>query len=666
MERMSHALDKHGRLIRRLHLTLLILITSIVFSNTLDNTYHLDSIYRIQNNTEINKFWPPSRFFTDVRTGSSIPQIAEYRPMMPLSHSINSEIAAATGTSKLVGFHVGNIAIHIGSTILVYFLCCLLISNWGKIPKSEIQPTHYSHQAFAAALIFAVHPIAGSAVNYLAARDLLLMVFFFLASMLVYFGMRRTGDTLLGWMASLLLLSLAILSKQAAIMGFGLIFLFEWILVDLKLRSWGLWTRTALYGLPTVAYFTLRALWLAPQNFEGLRAIKGLTYPLTMLDAHLFYYLRNFVWPFEMRALARVEMIESILAPSALIGLVFIVATLSVAWILRKRQPLVTFAILAYWLLFSLTSSIFPFGYVVTDYRQYLPSVFLCLVVTLACFSIKPRILPVALLVSMGLYFSYSSYLINKHWQTEESFWGQSVKYEATALAHQNYGLAVVDKDESLAEYHFREAIRQYPYHIYANINLAMLEIRQKKNEQGLQRLRRMVDLNPKWALPYYWLSMGLRSTGDKAGYVEYMVQAADLDPRSLRYQYAAGQALHSSGKRAESIPYFERIMGINPEYELTGFWLGFAYQKTNQPQQAIDTYKRFLGHNSDHVQARFNLAYELMKQNDCELAIIQFDRVLALRPGYREVHTYLSRCYRALGDEVAAARHNSLYQSKK
>jgi len=183
-----------------IHIALLIIITSIVFSNTLDNTYHLDSIYRVQDNTEINEFWPgpPTRFFTDVRTGSSIPQIAEYRPMMPLSHAINSEIATATGTGKLAGFHVGNIAIHIASSILVYFLFCLLINNWAGVKPSGFHSVHYSHQAFAAALIFAVHSISGSSVNYIAGRDLLLMVFFFIASMLVYFNMRTKGDTVSG------------------------------------------------------------------------------------------------------------------------------------------------------------------------------------------------------------------------------------------------------------------------------------------------------------------------------------------------------------------------------------------------------------------------------------------------------------------------------------
>jgi tetratricopeptide (TPR) repeat protein len=642
-------------------------ITSLVFSNTLENTYQLDSVPRVGNNTEINEFWPPARFFTDKRTGSITPQIAEYRPLMPLSHSINSEIARATGTSKLAGFHVGNITIHIGSAILVYLLFCLLLSNWSRVAETESKSIHYSHQAFVAALIFAVHPIAGSAVNYIAARDLLLMVFFFIASMLVYFSMRKTGDTVSGWVVSLLLLSLAILSKQAAIVGFGLVFLFEWILLDVKLKDWRLWARTTLFAVPTLAFFLLRYFWIVnPGSGGSLRTIKSFTYPFTMLDAHFFYYLRNFVWPFEMRALGRVEMIESILVPTALVGLIFIIITLIVAWKFRKRHPLITFTILAYWQLFALTSSIFPFGYVVTDYRQYLPLVFLSLTVTMLVCSSDRKTLPVAVLSGLVLYFSISSYHINTHWKTEESFWQQSVKYSATSLAHQNYGLAIVGKNPELAEHHYIEAIRQNPTHIYANINLGMLHIRMGKKEDGLQRLHRMVALNPNWALAHYWLSEGLKLTGQKDEALKEIILAADLDTRSLRYQYAAARALQNGGKRAESIPYFERIIGLNPDYKQTRFWLGFSYQKTGQSQKAIDMYNRFLQSHPNHAQSHFNLAYELKSVKDCNTAVAHFNKVLELRPSYREAHLHLSRCHRILGDETSAEKHEILYKEMK
>ena len=653
------------RLIRNIHIALLIVVTSLVFSNTIGNTFHLDSIFRVKNNTEINEFWPPARFFTDTRTGSTIPQIAEYRPLMPLSHSINSEIAKATGTSKLAGFHVGNIVIHTGTSILVYFLFCLLINNWGRIDESETAEIHFSHQAFAAALLFAVHPIAGSAVNYIAARDLLLMVFFFQASMSIYIGMRRKGDSVFGWLVSLILLTLAILSKQVAIVGFGLVFLFEWILVGEKLRSWRLWARTILFSTPTAAYFLLRWLWITKQNPEDpLRVPVDIYYPLTMAKAHVFYYMKNFVWPFEMRALAKYDMVEKLLDPFALAGLLFIILSLVLAWLLRNKKPLITFAILAYWLLFALTASIFPFRYMVIDYRQYLPLSFLCLIVSLFCFSLKPKTLPATILTGMAIYFSLSSNFINEHWKTEESFWEQSVKYGAVALAHNNYGLVISNKNQGLAEEHYLKALKQNPFHIYANINLGMLYIFQKKTQEGLSLLRYAADLNSNWALAHYWLSRGLKSSGQEEEALMELKLAADLDPRQLKYQYEAARILQTKGEMEGSIPYLDRLIKVNPNYKQAGFMLGFAYQKMGNDPRAISEYQRFLVGRPENVQTRFNLAYALMTEGDCEAAIEHFKTVLTLKPDYKEVHLHLSTCYRELGAEASTVTHETSFKN--
>lgn len=648
------------------YIALLILITSIIYSNTLDNTYHLDSVYRVQNNTEIDKFWPPIRFFTDVRTGSTNPKIAEFRPLMPLSHAINSEIAQFAGIGRLAGFHIGNIAIHICSTILVYFLSCILISGWGGTAGPEMETIHFRHKAFVAALIFAVHPISGSAVNYIAARDLLLMVFFFLAAMLVYFHMRMKGDTIYGWVSSLLLICLAILSKQAAIIAFGLVFLFEWLLAKQGLLNWRLWLRTVIFSLPTAGYFLLYSFWIVQKNpSDSLRTLSGITYPLTMLKVHLFYYLRNFVWPFQMRALAEVEMVDTVFNPAALIGLVFILFTLLAACFFYKRQPLLTFFIFAYWLLFSLTSSFFPFQFVVTDYRQYMPLVFLSMTFTLLLFLWTRKTVALTIVTGMVLYFSLSSWFMNRHWKTEESFWEQSIKYGARPLAHNNYGLAVTRKDPELSEYHFKKALEKSPYHIYTNINLGMLYLRQEKTAEGMKILRNVVRLNPNWALSHYWLSVGLKSVGQKQEYVSEAKRAADLDPRSFRYQYSAAKALQDAGRYQEAIPYFERIIKINPAYNMTEFWLGFALQKNGQSEEAIDMYSRFLRRKPDHVQGHFNLGYELMVVKKCTGAVEHFNKVLELRPSYKETHLYLSRCYKILRDEEMADRHIRKYREK-
>ena len=355
------------------HVLLLVVLPELVYVNTLHNDYHLDSVFRVQLNAELEPLWPPWRFFTDRRTGTTMPGQAEYRPMMPFSHALNIAVSDTFGIDRLVGFHVGNIAVHIATGILLYLLFRELLT-WRSgltLPQGRLQDI-----AFAAALLFAVHPVSGVPVNYIVGRDLLLMMMFLTASLLVYANLRRRGDSVGRWCTVLGLLALSLLSKANAIMAFAIVFLFEHLLMRARLTDWRLWARVAAFGTATVGYFAMRWLTVVPST-GGLRKAGDLVYPLTMLKAHLFYYLRNVVWPFEMRPLARIEMVESLADIEAQIGAAFIPATLVLAWYLRKRSPLIAFSILAYWAIFALTSSIFRFRFAVTDYRQYPPLAFL-------------------------------------------------------------------------------------------------------------------------------------------------------------------------------------------------------------------------------------------------------------------------------------------------
>ena len=180
-------------------------------------------------------------------------------------------------------------------------------------------------------------------------------------------------------------------------------------------------------------------------------------------------------------------------------------------------MPIVSFAILSYWLFFALTSSIFPFRYIVTDYRQYVPLAFLALATVLAASMLRNRTVAIALVGVFVLYSSVSSFYINTHWKTEESFWRQSVEHGGRSLAHNNYGLAIQAGDPATAEFHFLEALRQEPFNIYPNINLGMLYLRDGRQVEGLTLLRQTAARNPGSPIAAYWLSKGL-GIADLAG----------------------------------------------------------------------------------------------------------------------------------------------------
>ncbi len=641
------------------HLMFLIGLPALVFVNSIRNGYHLDDFSRVTSNIELEQFWPPTRFFADIRTGSVEASIVEYRPFMPLSHSFDLHLADAFGMSRLVMFHISNITIHIGSTVLLYLLLVRLTTHWDPSTASRLGKDA-RHAAFAAALIFGVHPISGSLVNYVVGRDQLLMTLFLFASMLVYVKMREDRDTVVGWALCLVLVSMAILSKQEAIVAFAFVLVFEVVLARASLADWKLWGRTALMAVPTAGYFLLWELWIPQQNYGDA---SGADYPLTMLKAHVFYYGRNIVWPFEMRALASFDLATSLADVRVIIGVVAIAATLVVAWRCFSRMPLMTFAIVSYWLFFALTSSVFPFRYIVTDYRQYVPLAFLSLALVLTLSFWSPRAVTAAALVAFVVFSSAASIHINTHWKTEESFWYQSVKYGARALAHNNYALAISDGDPMLAEFHYLEALQKEPDNIYPQINLGLLWVRQGRQAEGLTLLRTAADRNPNWALAAYWLSKGLGIAGLREEQAAAAIRAADLEP-GLAYQYEAGLALQLSGDTTASIPYLEHVVDASAGYEEALFLLAFAHGNLGESDLAISEYERYLAIYPDHVQSHFNLGYALADRGGCLAAIEHFDMVLILRPEYTEAHYHLARCYRELGDETEAQRQDLLYET--
>ena len=92
---LGEAVDGPGRERRETWLAaaLLVLLPALVFANTLRNGYHLDDFYRVVGNPELERFWPPHRHFLDPRTSATLPHLVQYRPLLPLSLSVDVALA---------------------------------------------------------------------------------------------------------------------------------------------------------------------------------------------------------------------------------------------------------------------------------------------------------------------------------------------------------------------------------------------------------------------------------------------------------------------------------------------------------------------------------------------------------------------------------------------
>ena len=433
---------------------LLILLPGALFLNSLSGDYHLDDIYRIRDNPEIERVSPIFRHFTDPATSATLPHLAQYRPLLPLTLSISAWIGDRVGTDRLAAHHVGNLVVHLATVLALFALFSELLR---RAPPS-VAATR-GRVAFLAAMLFAVHPVAGVPVNYLCARDLLLMNLFLVGALFVYARMRRVrGDSVLGWASVSVLLFLSLCSKTNAAVAFAIVLAFEASVGGASLRRLGPWIRTAGVAAVVGVFFAWTA-WIDFSDYDQLKinTRSPLEYPVTQLDVHTFYYLRNVLWPLELRPLPSIEAIQGFELMSALrviTGAFVVAGSLLLSLWLRKRRPVVAFAIVAYWVLFALTSSIIPLRSLATDYRQVPSLAFLFLALAAGPLAALPTRAANVVTLVLALWFGGVSWHMNEVWRTDTSLWGHAVAKGATGRAHMNYGRAVQDKDPGLAEEH--------------------------------------------------------------------------------------------------------------------------------------------------------------------------------------------------------------------
>ncbi len=714
----------------RFHVLAVLLITGLtvaVFWTALENAYHLDDHYRVPGNPAIEQLHPMGRHFVDPRTSATLPRLVQYRPLLPLSMSISYALA---GGHSVVAYHAGNILLHLLSCIVFYGLVLSLLrgGSRGATPAdgrpaatpgwaaTTVAPAHHGWLALAVTLLYAVHPVSGVPVNYICARDLLLMQVFLLTSFWTYVGWTRSGGGWWRWPLILGCYALSMASKTNGVAFPALVLAYELTLGQRRLFSLRTWLRVVPFAALAVGFFVFTREVLDFSDVEQLGMDKTTwgdraEYGRTMLKVHSFYYLRNVLWPFFMRPLPAVAEVQSWLDPAMLFGLLVVAGSLEFAWRRRRGAAAITFAILAYWIMFAPTSSIAPFRYLAVDYRGYpsLPYLFLavCLVLHGRLGAKSRRLVFAAAL----LYAAGSSLWHNTIWRTDATFWEQSVKYGARPMGMVNYARSQFGVDDETAHRYLTEAIDLDPRNVVAHINLGLLEIRTGDVDTGIASLDDAVRMGDTWADAHYWRAKGMINAKRIADAGPSAVRAVELDPRRPLYReyaesvvrsgikdararddldqlaqfmalrvrldatpqneeqlvstlYQAAWAARGRGDHLAVVQHLAQLHSLQDAFEQSRFLEGLGLQRLGRNGDAIVSYRRALESDPDYAQTYFNLAYALMEQGAHGEAVDHFLRTLVLQPDYDECHLHLATCLEALGQSAEAARHRAAYEA--
>ena len=161
--------------------------------------------------------------------------------------------------------------------------------------------------------------------------------------------------------------------------------------------------------------------------------------------------------------------------------------------------------------------------------------------------------------------------------------------------AHFNLGLAYgfLHKDqESVAEY--RKTLELKPKLYEAELNGAIVLLRQKDAAGALPLLEDAAEQKPKEFRPRYYLAESQLQSGDAVNAEASFRTAIELNPQSAAAELGMAHALARQQRLADAAPHFHQAAKLDPKYRDSLLELADLYEKDHQATEALALYREF------------------------------------------------------------------------
>ena len=437
---------------------ILFFLVFLVYSNTFQSGWHLDDYPSIVENQKIH--------ITDL-TPQSLCQSLQHpeketlwRPLSHLSFALNW----FAGRDDVFGYHVVNVLIHILSAWLLYLTISTLLKTPNIITKYSVKSHFISSLA---TVLWVINPIQTQAVTYIVQRMTLLANFFFITCIYCYLlarfaGRKRQRILMLVCCAASLILGMAA-KENAALLPLTIIVieaLFFQNLGNLQVRR----KVFAFFAVGGLAVVILGGLIFFNGDLLSIFSGYGDRYftPIERLLTQprvLIFYLTLIFWPFPGRLSIDHDVVlsTSLLHPwTTLPAIVLIIAMIVGALFQTRKRPLLSFAVLFFFLNHLVESSIIPLE-LIFEHRNYLPSMFLFVPVAEGAVWLLDRFRGtqpilyrslIGLVICLMIGFGWGTYVRNNVWRTELSLWSDASR-KAPLMQRPLHNLAMARYEKS-------------------------------------------------------------------------------------------------------------------------------------------------------------------------------------------------------------------------
>jgi hypothetical protein len=461
--------------------------------------------------------------------------IQYYRPLNRMTYVIDRSLYG----DDPIGYHVENVAVHLITVLLLFFLARRLFGEFAP--------------ALAASLLFAVHPIHTEAVDFISARNGMLAAMFALAAFLAHLAgvspqpqgateaplepdpSTAPGNRLGLRFASALLLLLGLLCKETALMVLPFIALWGSPKGSLRSRIGMRVSRLWPYALVLCIYAVLRT--------RALDGVVGTELDLPDLGSRLLgnlytvpEYFAALLLPVQQRLFHEVP--SGALANPLVLALVWAAILTAVVWLWRGRRPVTRLGILWFAVNLAPIANIVPIPSAVMAERYlYLPSVGFFLVAADQLYALAARVgtprwvwVACALLcVAMGA----RTAVRNRDWRDDLSLFEAEVEVNSRSAK--------------------------------AYFNLCTSRIEARDLQKAVADCQRAIDRDPNHGKTLAQLANLLRTQGRYHDAESLYRRSVSVVPGDAQVRYNFATLLDWNGKPAQALSEFEIFLRLAP-----------------------------------------------------------------------------------------------------
>jgi tetratricopeptide (TPR) repeat protein len=649
-------------------LIVIAVVCLLSYSNTFHVPFQFDDSFNISEKPFVRDI---SVFFDSVKMRRFSPDSAfSMRIVGYFTFAVNYLIHG----DDVAGYHVVNIAIHLISAILVYFLVLLTFRTpyfSGQRSAVSSQPAYI---ALFTALLFVSHPVQTQAVTYIVQRLASLATLFYLLSLVMYIRWRLLLEQKRGsgffWASALLSAVLAMKTKEISFTLPLVIALYEFLFFHAAVK------RRTLYLLPFLLTMLIIPLSLIGAAKPAGKIIGDVSEAMRVGSSlsrwdYLFTecrvivtYIRLLFFPVNQNLDYDYPVYHSFFDPNVFLSFLFLFSIFcgAVYLLFKSRHKavgyrllekgsyplplnpyfrLIAFGIFWFFITLSVESSIIPITDVIFEHRLYLPSAGFFIAaasgisIALERFRDSLGKIVIAALGILIVLFSGLTYLRNNVWRSEVSLWEDVAgKSPMKARAYNGLGLAYQKEgrlDKALES--FARAIAINPSYAVAYNSLGTAYFRKNFFGRAAEEFSKAIALEQGNAVFYNNRGLAYAAMGEIDRAAADYEEAIKLDPLYAEAYHNLGSVFHGKGLYDRAISEYSRAISIEPDIPIYYNNRALSFSAIRDFNSAVADYTKAIALKPDFADAFTGRGIAFGEMGRLDEAVSEFSRAISLDP---------------------------------